>query len=209
MSKRSNPSKIATIIKHEYMIRFRSKGFIISTLFGPLMLIMFFGVIIAMNVLVQDETSRKIAILDKSGRIGEKVVQLDSSKYYLAGDSEEVLREKTLKEEIDGYLLIPENFIEKGDADVFSRGGGGIGFVTSLSSNIGRILRHERLLDAGADMQVIKLVEQGVNIRTQKITEKRQRSGFCSHLCCCGLSLRPRGLYDGVHIRRNGYEGSN
>lgn len=189
MKQNGQTSKIATIIKHEYMIKFKSKGFIISTIFGPLMLIAFIGIMILVTVLSEKSTDRKIAILDKTGKIGEKVVKLAPDKYFLANESADKLMEQTLNETIDGYLLIPEDFLKEGNADVFSRGGGGIGFITSLKSNVGRILRHERLLEAGADMEVIRLAESGVNIRTQKITESGSETDFAEMYAALGYLL--------------------
>lgn len=173
-----NASKIFTIIQHEYLIRVKTKGFVIGTLLGPLGMLLLIAIPIVVTLLSADTTEKRIAVIDKSNKIGTLAVKKSPDKYYLTEENEETLKKATLEEEIDGYLLIPEDILTSGEINVFTRGGGGIGFVSQIESVFGRIVRHERLLNAGADTSVINLVDRGITLETQKITQKGEEKDF-------------------------------
>ncbi len=181
-----SPYKIITIIKHEYITKVKSKGFILSTLLGPLGLLLFIGVLVLSAIISEDSTSKKLAIRDYTNYIGSQVGLLDSTRYFIAGEKESELQEKVFNEVYDGYLVIPENILDKGEATVFTRGGGGLGYINALKSDLGRIVRLERLKNAGADTNVIKLVESGVDIITQKITESGTEKDYAESLTIVG-----------------------
>ncbi len=163
-------SKIWTIISHEYFKRIKSKGFIIGTLLGPLSLVLFFGIIVLVSMSF-DDSSRKLAIIDKTNNIGKELVKKENGKYYLSDKDEQSLKKEILDDKIDGYVLIPEDVLEKSNVNVFTKGGGGIGYVAELKNNLEDIVRYKRLNKFGADEKIIKLVEEGVKIKTQKVNE--------------------------------------
>lgn len=163
-------SKIWTIISHEYLKRIKSKGFIIGTLLGPLSLVLFFGIIVLVSMSF-DDSSRKLAIIDRTNNIGKELVKQENGKYYLSDKDEQSLKKDILNDKIDGYVLIPEDVLEKSDVNVYTKGGGGIGYVAELRNNLEEIVRSKRLTKFGADEKIIKLVEEGVHIKTKKVNE--------------------------------------
>lgn len=165
-------SKIWTIIAHEYTTKIKNKAFIIGTLIAPIALVVLLGVPILTAIWSEGQTTKKIAIVDRSNEIGKEVVKLDTAKYFLSNESEEVLYQEVLDDKLDGYLIIPENILEDGEANVYTKGGGGLGFLQALERNVGWIVRNKRLLSSGADESVIELVNRGINIETKKITDK-------------------------------------
>lgn len=176
----SNPStsKIATIIKHEYLIRVKTKGFIIGTLLGPLGMLLLLAIPIAMTLLTADDSEKRIAIIDKTGKIGIEAVKKAPDKYYLTEEKELTLQDDMRNENIDGYLIIPNDILTTGSISVFTRGGGGLSFISQIESIFGKIIRHQRLLNAGADSSVIKLVDKGITVETQKITETGKEKDY-------------------------------
>lgn len=182
-------NKISTIIFHEYLTKLKSKGFIIGTLLGPIILLALIAVPVATTMMSMDEAGKRLAIVDYSDGIGKSISTIDTSRYYLTQENEETLREMTLMEEIDGYLLIPEDIIQEGKAQVFTRGGGGIGYISKLERNLSHILRQERLIESGADSNVINLVNKGVEISTQKITSEGTEKDYTEELAGLGYLL--------------------
>lgn len=168
----SKYGKIGTIIQHEYLSKVKSKGFILGTVLAPLGIILVFGAIIFITIISKDDTNKKLAIIDNSNQIAEELVRVDTAKYFIASLSEAEVKQKVVDKEYDGYVVIPADFIEEGDATVFTRGGGGLGLITSLDDNLSDIVRERRLKSFGADEEVIKLIEKGVSIDTKKITEE-------------------------------------
>ncbi|MFW5662517.1 MAG: ABC transporter permease, partial [Bacteroidota bacterium] len=165
-------SKIYTIISHEYIKRIKSKGFILGTLLGPFALLLIIAVPAAITILSMEDTGKQIAVVDKTESISDEIIKTDPAKYFKSSESQSVLKEKVLKNELDGYLYLPEDFLERGKGSVYTKSGGGIGFMNALRSDLSRIVRHKRLIESGASEDVIKMVESGINIETQKITEE-------------------------------------
>lgn len=165
-------SKIITIIKHEYLSRVKSKGFIIGTLIGPLLMLLVFAIPAVVAIFSENQTEKKIAIIDKTGMFGQDIVKKDPNKYFLSNDSKDDLYNKVLSEELDGYLYLDSSVLSSGKAFVYSRGGGGLGFETSLEKNISNIIRHQRLIEAGANAKVMQILDEDVEIVTNKVTEK-------------------------------------
>lgn len=171
MANKTNP-KIWTIIKHEYLIRLRSKGFIIGTIAGPLGLLLFIGIVAFVTYISKYDTSRKIAICDKSGVVGKEIVRRDTSKYFYSTKSEEKLQEELLAGKIDAYLFIPESILDSGKANVYSGGGGGLGFVQGLNRDLESVVRLKRLQREGVDDRIISLFYKEVEVETNKLTKE-------------------------------------
>lgn len=165
-------SKIFTIIQHEYITKVKSKGFIIGTILGPLAIVFLIGAVVVVTMLSVDTGIKKIAVLDKFGKFGSKMVASDTARYFLTNLKEAELKEQVRNEEIDGFLIIPENIMETNTASVYTRGGGGIGFVEAIESSVEHFARIERLKNAGLNTDVIDIVEKGISIETEKVTEQ-------------------------------------
>lgn len=186
MNPKSSTSKIKTIIAHEYITKVKTKGFIITTLIGPLLLLAVIFIPILVTILGEDSTERKIAIIDYTDKLGRQIELQDTSKYFLSYQPEESLRKEVLKGKLDGYLVIPKDFLKRGIANVYTMGGGGIGFINKIENNVREIARKERLREAGVDLSVIKLVEEGVEINTQKITKEGTEKDYAEAYAVVG-----------------------
>jgi len=163
-------SKIKTIIAHEYISKVKTKGFLIGTILGPLGLVALLGIIVYISMSFGD-TSKKLAIVDQSTVIEKPLVAADTSLYYSTQKSIAELKEELQKETIDGYVVIPEDILDKGEASVYTTGGGGLGLISSLESDLNKIVRVKRLERIGTNPDVIDLIKQRVSINTNKITE--------------------------------------
>lgn len=179
-------SKIWTIIQHEYTQKVKSKSFLLSTFLLPLGFVAVMAVYIFIIFISKDDTDKKLAILDQAGGIAEQVVAKDEAKFYKTIKSEEELRQQILSGDIDGFVLIPPNIIEKGEVLVYTSGGGGIGMVNSLESALSGILRKERVLSSGANQELVELIEKGVDIQTKKVTEEGDKKDFTEAMSFIG-----------------------
>jgi ABC-2 type transport system permease protein len=180
--------KISHIIQHEYLSRFKTKAFLISSILAPLGLVVFIGVIAAMT-LMNMETERKIALVDKSNDIGAKVVKANKDLFFLSQANVEDLRKQVLNNDLDGYVLIPEDVIEKGRIEVFSKGGGGLGFVSGIKSAVNDVVKAERMRIAGIDENKLDYIQEDVSVSTQKITEKGEERDDTEFLTIIGYFL--------------------
>lgn len=184
-----NNNKIGIIIKHEYLSKVRSKGFIIGTILMPIFMVAMVAIPALITYLSSDSTEMKLAILDKTSSIGNEIVKTDTNKYYLTNLSEDSLKSMVIDARLDAYLVLNEDIINKGEAVIYTKGGGGIGFITSLQSDIGNIILHQRLINAGADSNVIRISQERVKINTQKLTAEGVKSDDSSILAGIGYVL--------------------
>ncbi|PKL84884.1 MAG: hypothetical protein CVV22_10930 [Ignavibacteriae bacterium HGW-Ignavibacteriae-1] len=182
-------SKIGTIIKHEYLSKIKSKGFIIGTILAPVGIIVIYGIIILVAVMSADQTTKKLAIVDYTERIGAMLVERDTSKFFLTDLTEAELNEKVLTGEIDGYLVMPADFAEKGAATVYTSGGGGLGFVTLIERNTKDIIVNLRLDEIGADESVKELVNRGISLSTMKVTQEGTQDDYSQVFAIMGYVM--------------------
>lgn len=166
-------NKIGVIISHEYIYRVKAKWFLLSTLLAPLALVAMVMIPLLAAVLAGEGNEGKTAILDRTGILGEKVVNSDTAVYTHAGTaSEQELKQKVVSMELQAYVVIPANVLDSGRVDMYSRGGSGIAFENSVSRSIEPFVVKARLQRAGTDTSVIQLVEEGISVQSLKITEK-------------------------------------
>lgn len=179
-------SKIMTIIRHEYTQKVKSKSFLISTFLIPIGFVAVMALYIFILVISQDDTDRKLAIIDRAGGIGSQIVNSDTTKFYLTDQSMESARTDVLDGKIDGFVEIPANVIESGEVTIYTTGGGGIGMVNALDDVLGDIIRRERILQSGASEEVVRLVDMGVNVNTIKITADGDKEDFTKAMSFVG-----------------------
>jgi ABC-2 type transport system permease protein len=168
----NSSSKIMTIISHEYITKIKSKGFIWGTILGPVGIIVFIGVMVLVAVLSESSSARKIAILDDTNLLGIQIVEKDTARYFLTQKSLDELEKDVRSEKLDAYLHIPKNFLDSGKAELFSLGGGGLNFVEKIERRLWRVTRNERLKQANVSEEIIKKINSGIDITTNKLTEK-------------------------------------
>jgi len=183
-------SKILTIIGHEYITKVKSKGFIISTLLGPIFMLAIFTIPAIVAYFSIESTEKKIAIVDRTeSNIGELIVKRDETKYFLSNENDDDLRQQVLSNQLDGFMLLDDSVIETGRATVYTGGGGGLGLITSLESNVGDIIKVKRLEDAGANERVLELVNTQFRISTIKVTEKGEQKDYAEIYAAIGYIL--------------------
>ncbi len=166
-------NKINVIIRHEYITRVKSKWFIISTLLGPLGMALLIAVPVLAAMLAGDGAEGKVAVLDRSGSVGAMVVASDTGRYEDAGRRTlDELASDVREERIQAYVIVPENVLDSGKLTLYSRGGTGLAFESSVEDDFEPFIVKGRLQRVGTDTSVIDLVEQGVSLEALKITEE-------------------------------------
>ena len=98
---------IILITKREYLTQVKKKSFILLTLFTPLLIILFGGII--GFIFKANETFSRIQVLDKSGMIAQHLQSTDRISYEIINeDNTQTIKSNLKKEEtIDGILIIP------------------------------------------------------------------------------------------------------
>lgn len=182
-------NKIWTIISFEFISRVKSKGFIISTILGPLFLVALIVIPGIVAALSMNDTGKKIAILDETGIVAERVIKSDPKVFYKSPKTQEELKNAVLKEEIDAFLFIRNDVFQTAEVTVYTPGGGGLGYLEKIENILSEIVREKRLIDKGFDKTVIELVESNVQVNSVKVTEEGTQKDYTEFFSVFGYIL--------------------
>lgn len=163
--------KILTIIRREFLVRLRSKGFVVATLVGPLALVVLMLAPIFVLQWASDDSEKSILVIDQTGVLYPEL-HVDAP-IRLARSEEPVdsLRGQVLRNEITGYIVLPAGLLEE-DAPVmfYSLGGGELSLRMTLESAINQAVRSQRLLAAGAPAEVVDILNRRVGLDMKRVT---------------------------------------
>jgi ABC-2 type transport system permease protein len=82
-----------------------------------------------------------------------------------------VLNQRLHKREIDGYIILPPDFIVHGQAEFFNNNPGDLFSQSALQSALGRAVREQRLIEAKVDNKTREELFRPVNLQAVKIGE--------------------------------------
>lgn len=184
-----NSNKIWTIISFEFLTRVKSKGFIISTILGPVFLLAVMiipGIVASVSM---NDTSKHIAVIDETNYIAPKLIKDDPKAFFTTTKNAEELKKELLKGELDAFLIIPKDIYEKGEVSIYTPGGGGIGLIEKIDNIVSDVVREKRLMDAGVNEKIIKIVESGVSVKTIKVTEQGTQKDYTEFYSIFGYIL--------------------
>lgn len=185
----SNSNKIFTIISFEFISRVKSKGFIISTILGPLFLIALIVIPTLVTALTMNETGKKIAVLDETGIIADKMIKEEPDVFSKSNKSVEELKSEVLKGNLDAFLFIPQNVFQTANVTVYTPGGGGLGYLEKIENIASSVVREKRLMDRGFDKSVIDLVESNVQVNSIKVTSEGTQKDYTEFFSVFGYIL--------------------
>jgi len=140
VEKESEMRKILSVIKREYIQIVRTKGFIIGTILGPVMMVAILVIPVVMSTVAVDkqktigvvDLSQEI-FLDLDTKLGQEDYRLDDGfrRYVLkktallpgvsVDELKKELNEKVLKEELSAYILVPEDVLEVEDIETAAK----------------------------------------------------------------------------------------
>lgn len=130
-------NKIFIIIQREFLTRVKKKSFLLVTILVPLLMAGFYAFMIWM-MMKEDTEKREIVVINKSNI--ENVVKSNeytSFKYENSKDFESS-KEKLVEEGYYAVLYVPENIMEKNEAELFSTKQVPIDLKSGISSQIRR-----------------------------------------------------------------------
>lgn len=186
--------KFLAVVKREYIQRVRAKMFIVSTVLLP-MVMSLFGIVPAIILSIDAGSPMRVAIVDQTGKMYD---QLNVAMFNEAGQQESanqprgrafgnfVLEEvnasgqsteqirndldrRLRDKEIDGYMILPPDLLDHGQAEFFNRNPGDVMSLRMLQSALNRAVREQRLIDAKVDTKTRQGLFQPVQLQAVKI----------------------------------------
>lgn len=168
-----NNSKFWTIAKYEYIIRVRSKGFIISTILVPIFVLIITLSPILLTILSLEQTEMKIFILDKTSLgIGKSIVSHSPETFSITNEDTTLLNQKIISGDIDAYIYLDDSIFETYKIPVYTKGGGGFGFLELIDNVVGKEVYKHNLIKSGIDDKTTKLIERDFKIEKKKVTKE-------------------------------------
>jgi len=179
--------KIQIIIIREYLIRVKSKTFLLSTLLTPLAVVAIAAVAILASTWKEDEQF-EIHLQDKTGvftpMLEGKKGELTFSTHLPEGIS---LTTWLQEDKNRGYLIIDSSFIlaDQPRAEIQSSGNIPISLKSTLEDTLTKVIRKIRLIESGITQEQMKRITQEVKLKTLKVTEEgteRSSTGIAAML---------------------------
>ena len=178
-------NKLWTIFKREYLSRVKTKGFIIGTAIAPLFIVIIsIGPGLLINL--KSEQTKQISVIDLSGivyqkltnalsdttKTGERIynfTQINCTAKNL-DETKTQLSQSVDKDEIDSYLFIPKDVIEKNKVEYYAKNVSNFDENRIYQNTISRILNNYRLEQSNLDPELINSLRKWINLRTFKVT---------------------------------------
>lgn len=178
--------KILAVIKREYLQIVKTKGFIIGTILGPVLMSLFLIVPILMSVVSVAE-QENIGVIDASGKLfaelDKKMEQKlkDGSRRYLleeyrvTGDIsrlKEAMNEKVLAKELSAYLFLPADISEGGEVEYVSEHVSDFDKTNNIRNVLNSIIIGKRLKAEGLDPNKVGQLMSRINLSTKKVSKR-------------------------------------
>jgi ABC-2 type transport system permease protein len=186
--------KFVAVVKREYIQRVRAKMFVVSTILLPLVMSLF-GIVPALILSIDTGSPMRVAIVDQTGKMYDQLNvamfneagQQDTTnqprgrgfgnfvleRVEASGQSAEQVRaelDRRLRDkEIDGYMILPPDFLDHGQAEFFNRNPGDVMSRRMLQSALNRAVREQRLIEAKVDTKTRQGLFQPVDLQAVKI----------------------------------------
>jgi ABC-2 type transport system permease protein len=173
-------SKLALIIKREFIAKVRNKSFIVMTFLSPLL---FVGIGVFVGYLSTMKAELKtIAIHDQTGRFVNEFKSDAEYKYVdLSQIDLKTLKDSIVSESYEGLLIIPNSqdnaTLQKGIQYV-SNDSPSVGFLGNLEGIIAKKITAENFEKVGLDTLAIKNAKADVTIKLEKASGEEALKGF-------------------------------
>jgi ABC-2 type transport system permease protein len=207
-------TKFLAILKREYMTRVRTKMFIVATVLGPLMILLF-TVVPALIFSLKAGGPTRLAVVDESEKLYDRVrgsllneredeeraqaekpvvpapnsnaqermrqageavrATFDVKQVPLEGRSLDSIRQElnqqVLKDQLDGYVIIPKDVLASGAVEYNGRNTGDVVTSSQIRERISSAVRDQRMADNKINPQLMEEINQPVRMVTNKVTE--------------------------------------
>lgn len=195
--------KFLTVVKREYLQRVRAKMFIVSTIMLPVVMSLFGivpALILSipagtpMRIAVVDQTGKvydhlKQALSNESSQnanensnlsggpqprgFGNFVLEQASFENQSDEQIRAILEQRLGAREIDGYVILPPDFFDHGQAEFFNRNPGDLFSSRRLQQALNQAVREQRLIEAKVDQSTRRKLFEPVALQAVKVGEGR------------------------------------
>jgi ABC-2 type transport system permease protein len=187
-------SKIFKIVRREYVEAVRKKTFLLSTMLVPVLMV----AVIFVSVFLADrepERSFYVAVIDKTGDLGPRLFEVmddtlgngerrfSIEQSWLGGGSDDVVKatlmERIESQELDAFIVIPEDILDEGSAEFYAKSVGVLAFEPRFRSALGKLVIENRLMTEGLSPDHLYEMMKGIEFKTLLVEKGMEKeSGF-------------------------------
>ncbi len=165
-------NKTLLIIEREYMSRVKKKSFIVMTLVGPLIIALFYGLIIYFSIQGVTGTSDKIAVVNENKTLTEPLKPTKNIKYEYVGKSIAEMKTSVKSAGYDYILYIPDFELNKPQGvQILGEKQAGMNLSNRIADHIEELIRNQKLKESGLKQADLDNLKSSVNISVKKIGE--------------------------------------
>jgi len=193
-------NKTIALIKREYLLQVKSKGFIIGTLLLPLF-ILFVSFVPAFLANMEVEKKANIAVIDTTGKIYTPLsVALQESRKDKQGNSlynveqvtwsgdslgikKEELNARVQNGELFAYIEVTDSVFIKNSFAVYSKNITNFDFYSRVERLMSDAVKAIRMNESGLDPELVNKLSQWVKVQTFQVDEKgaSEASGMAAY----------------------------
>ena len=165
-------NKTLLIIEREYMSRVKKKSFIVMTLLGPLIIALFYGLIIYFSIQGVSGTSDKIAVVNENKTITEQLKSTKNIQYEYVSKPIADMKKSVKSSGYDYILYIPEFPLDKpAGVQILGEKQAGLNLSGRVSDHIEELIRNQKLKESGLNQTDLDNLKSSVDISIKKINE--------------------------------------
>ncbi len=167
---------IFLVLQREYLTRVRKKSFIVMTLLTPLLIAVFYGVIVLIAV-NSDAGSKKVTVIDNSGLYAATLKNTETLQYTFTKQPLEVAKKDLKAGKADVLVVIPQDILEdtKG-VKMFAEKNVSLDLKTDIERAIETEIESQKLSKAGIDKKVLADSRANVSAETYSLTADGEKS---------------------------------
>lgn len=170
-------SKLWTIAGREYLVRVKSKSFILATLLTPLA----FGAFFIFSALIgyySNEKDQAVLVVDEGKQTGHFLPDEGSFIYTYSDLSEELGKEEYENSDFDLFLYVPANIdsTNKRQATYISKEKIGISSIDKIEGDLEEAFRKQRVEDSEIDKEVLSAFDVNVNVENAEFLASNGKS---------------------------------
>lgn len=163
-------NKILLIIKREYLSRVKKKSFLIMTFLTPLIIALFYGLIIYFSYKGISSKTDKVAVISYNKTLTEHLASNKNIQYEYVSNSLVDMKKNLKHADYDYILFLPDfNIDTPKNIQLIGTKQAGLSLNNRISDDIETLIRNYKLKRSGISQSDIDNLKTTVNIDTKKI----------------------------------------
>ncbi len=168
-------NKILLIIEREYLSRVKKKSFIVMTILAPLIIALFYGLIIYFSIQGVSGSFSRIAVVNENKTLNEKLKSNKNRSYEYVNIPLAKLKSTFKDSKYDYILYLPDFPLDHPEGvEILGSKQAGMALSDRISDDIEELIRNQKLKQSGLQQSDLDKLKSSVDLSVKKISESGQ-----------------------------------